>query len=265
MSIVALIVGSLACACIAQEIQVGLVPETLVKSRLESGVVPASKRQERIRSLFSDAGCSAEEQAIHKSSANVICTLPGETASAIVIGGHFDFAEEGQGIVDDWSGASLLPSLYQALKVLPRHHTYIFVAFAGEERGLLGSARYVKKLSREDKAHVRAFINLECLGLDSVKIWVSRSTPALVERLVEVAAATHMTLKRVDVDNVGDDDTHPFLWANIPVITIHSVTQNTYSILHSGSDRLKAIHFDDYYNTYKLAAFYLAYLDAKGE
>ena len=72
-----------------------------------------------------------------------------------------------------------------------------------------------------------------------------------------------ITLQGVDVDKVGDDDTHPFLKAHIPVISIHSITQETWRILHSTSDGLEAIHFDDYYATYKLIAFYLAYLDLK--
>ena len=236
-----------------------------MKNRLESGAVKARQRQAAIRNLFSDVGCTAEEQRVDKSSANVICTLPGQTSSTIVVGAHFDFADLGKGIVDDWSGASLLPSLYQALKSRPRQHTYVFVAFAGEEQGLVGSSRYVKKLTTEQKALIRAFVNLECLGLTPVKVWVHRSTPALVVRLSEVARAIGVTLQAINVERIGDDDTHSFLWAKIPVISIHSVTQETLGVLHSGSDRMAAIHFDDYYTAYKLIAFYLAYLDVKTE
>ena len=62
---------------------------------------------------------------------------------------------------------------------------------------------------------------------------------------------------------VGDDDTHPFLSAHIPVISIHSITQDIIRILHTPRDRIDAIHFDDYYAAYMLAAYYLAYLDVK--
>ncbi len=168
-------------------------------------------------------------------------------------------------IVDDWSGVSLLPSLYESLRSRHHQHTYVFVAFAGEERGLLGSTQYVKKLTPEKKAEMRAFVNLECLGLTPVKVWVHRSTPALVARLSEVARAVNVSLQGVDVDRVGDDDTHPFLSAHVPVISIHSVTQATFPVLHSVRDQLEAIHFDDYYAAYKLAAYYLAYLDVKTE
>jgi Zn-dependent M28 family amino/carboxypeptidase len=260
----AVVVAALLTApCFAEKLEVDLVVEALVKSRLESGTVGPRQRQAAIRDLFNDVGCSVEEQRIDKNSGNVICTLPGKTSSTIVVGGHFDFAERGQGVVDDWSGTSLLPSLYHALKSRPREHTYIFVAFAGEERGLVGSSRYVKSLTAEQKVLIQAFVNLECLGMTPVKVWTNRSTPALVARLNEIARAIEITVQGVNVDQVGDDDTHPFLSAHIPVISIHSVTQETLRILHSERDRVDAIHFDDYYRAYKLTAFYLAYLDVK--
>ena len=249
--------------CLAAKLEIDLVVEALVKSRLETGIVEPRQRQAAIRNLFNDVGCSVEEQRIDKNSGNVICTLPGQTSSTIVVGGHFDFVERGKGIVDDWSGASLLPSLYHALKSQPREHTYVFVAFAGEERGLLGSSRYVKNLTPAQRALIRAFVNLECLGLTPVKVWTSRSTPALVARLNETARALQTTVQGVNIDQVGDDDTHPFLSAHIPVISIHSVTQENLRILHSERDRVEAIHLDEYYLAYKLTAYYLAYLDAK--
>ena len=251
--------------CLAEKIEIDLVVATVLKNRLASGEVKARQRQAAIQDLFSEVGCFVEEQRIDKSSGNVICTLPGQTNSTIVVGGHFDFVDRRKGIVDNWSGVSLLPSLYQSLKSRPRQHTYVFVAFTGEERGLIGSSRYVKKLTAEQKALIRAFVNLECLGLTPVKVWVHRSTPALVMRLSQVARSINIPLQEVNVEQVGDDDTHPFLSAHIPVISIHSVTQETFRILHSERDRLEAIHFDDYYAAYKLTASYLAYLDVKTE
>ncbi len=236
-----------------------------MRTRLASGAVGSRQRQTKIKDLFQDVGCPVEEQRVDRNSGNVICTLTGQKGSTIVIGGHFDFVESGKGIVDDWSGASLLPSLYQALKSRSRQHTFVFVAFAAEERGLVGSSRYVRNMTPAQKALTRAFVNLECLGLTTVKVWTSRSTPSLVTRLSEVARTLDIPLKGVNVDQVGDDDTHPFLSAHIPVISIHSVTQETFSILHSSRDRMDAIHFDDYYAAYKLTAYYLAYLDVTTE
>ncbi|MGH9612231.1 MAG: M28 family metallopeptidase [Bryobacteraceae bacterium] len=259
----ALAIGHIACLAEGLKLELNLVSRSSVNERFRAGAASAADRQGEIDQLFKQVGCQTEKQQIDKRSANVICKLPGETDATIVIGGHFDYAEEGTGMVDDWSGASLLPSLYQTLKDRPRKHTYEFVAFAGEERGLLGSSHYVKKLSAEQRARIAAFINLECLGLTPPKVWVHRSTPILVDRLAEIARAVNIPLQGVNVDKVGDDDTHPFLLKKIPVISIHSVTQETWGILHSRRDNVNAIHSDDYYDAYQLVAFYLAYLDVE--
>jgi hypothetical protein len=247
---------------LTDEFRLPLVTPDVITQRLKAGQVRQRERQAAIATLFRELGCEVQLQQVDGSSSNVICELPGETAAAVVVGGHYDFVERGQGIVDDWSGAALLPSLYETLKTKRPKHTFRFVAFTEEERGLLGSSRFVKELSAEERAEIKAFINLECLGLTEPKVWVHRSAPILVQRLMQVAASVHIRLEGVNVDRVGDDDTHPFLNKKIPVVTIHSVTQETWSILHSYRDNMNAIHPSDYYDAYRLVAFYLAYLDA---
>jgi Zn-dependent M28 family amino/carboxypeptidase len=94
--------------------------------------------------------------------------------------------ERGKRIIDDWSGTGLLPLLYQTLKAEPRHYTFKFVAFANEEKGLLGSAKYVKAAGQQYFARIVAFINLGHFGLGSTNVWVHRSTPMLVTRLASL-------------------------------------------------------------------------------
>lgn len=133
--------------CAGDELTVKLESTEVLETRLEAGRVPTNQRQGTIERLFEDVGCAASEQPVNKKGANVVCALPGETAATIIVGAHYDYAEEGHGIVDDWSGAALLPSLYSALKVAPRKHAFRFVAFAAEEQGLVGSQRFVKEMS----------------------------------------------------------------------------------------------------------------------
>jgi peptidase M28-like protein len=246
-----------------EELSLKLEPKEVLQKRLEAGGVPLKDRQAVIRQMFEQAGCRVTEQPVNKKFANVICSLPGQIPSTIIVGGHYDFPEEGRGIVDDWSGTALLPSLYEALKNEPRKHSYQFVAFAAEEQGLIGSDYFVKKMTAEQRENTLAFVNLECLGLTPPKVWVSRSTPMLVGRLGEIANAIRVPLQGVNVDKVGDDDTHPFLNKKMPVISIHSVTSETFPILHSKRDNLEAVHMSDYFDAYRLVAFYLAYLDVK--
>lgn len=59
----------------------------------------------------------------------MICDSPREATATIVVGGHLDFIDAGQGIVDDWSGAAMLASLYETLKPQTSKHSFEFVAF----------------------------------------------------------------------------------------------------------------------------------------
>jgi Zn-dependent M28 family amino/carboxypeptidase len=252
------------CLCLRGEtLSVDLVEPAFINKRLEAGVQPAEKREAAVRQLFSEAGCEIAAQPVNKRSSNVICTLAGESASTIVVGAHFDFARVGQGIVDDWSGTSLLSSLYEALKGTPRKHTFRFVAFAAEEEGLVGSRRFVKELSKEQRSDIRAFVNLECLGTGSLKVWFTRSTPALVQLFAQVSTSVGVQPAAMNVDYVGDDDTRSFKDAKIPVISLHSISQETFPILHSKKDTIAAVSPQELYTAYRTLAFYLALLDAR--
>jgi Peptidase family M28 len=240
-----------------------VLPE-VIQQRLATVKTNNSARQGELESLFREVGCGdlMEQRVSGSKEPNVICALPATGEGVIVVGAHFDAVFEGTGAVDDWSGAALLPSLYESLKTRPRRHRFLFIGFAGEERGLLGSTSYVRRLSKDDRAHTAAMVNLECLGLSPPSVWAFRADKHLLQAYVRVTSALNVPLKAVNVERVGDDDSHPFLNARVPVITIHSVTQETLSVLHSVRDQLPAINPDHYYAAYRLVAAYLAYLDS---
>lgn len=72
-----------------------------------------------------------------------------------------------------------------------------------------------------------------------------------------------MPVTAVNVEQVGTTDSEQFAARKIPSITIHSLTQQTWDagILHSKKDKLSAVRLDDYCQTYRLLATYLALLD----
>jgi hypothetical protein len=252
----------LVCAAAAQP-----VSPPVIQQRLENLSRNVAERRAILERLFREAGCDGPDIYTQKvpgsKEPNIVCTLPAATAEAatIVIGGHFDLVDTGSGAVDDWSGAVLLPSLYESLKRTPHKHAFTFVAFAAEEEGLFGSTEYVKKLSKTQKGGIRAMINLECLGLAPPKVWASRADKHLFAGYASVAKTLGMEVEVVNVDGAGDDDSRPFLNAKIPVLTVHSTTPENISILHSARDQLSEIHPADYYATYRLMAAYLAFLD----
>ena len=247
-----------------QTVKPNFLSKELIEKRLRAYTVKNATREPAMRALFEDAGCkndSLSEQSVKGTkSPNLICTLKGTTDSTIVVGAHFDLVEKGQGVVDNWSGSSLLPSFYQGLNESSRKHTFVLVAFTGEEQGLLGSRSFVKQLGTQ-RSLVKAMVNLDTLGLGMTQIWLSHSDRNLAIWLAGLAKQMNIPLGAVDVEKVGTTDSETFREKKIPAITVHTLTQSTLHILHSPADTIEAIHMDDYYKSYKLLITYLLALD----
>jgi Zn-dependent M28 family amino/carboxypeptidase len=242
------------------------LPREIIEDRLVQYQGSDSFRATTLKHLFRDAGCSGdrfkEQKVPNSANPNIVCTLPGTGNQVIIVGAHFDHVSKGSGVVDNWSGASLLPSLYQSLNSTPRRHTFVFVSFTDEERGLVGSRFYAAQLAENEVAQITGMIDLDTLGLGPTEVWVTNSDPDLVKRLNRTASAMNLPVSEMNVDGVGNSDGDSFKRRAIPIITLHSVTNATLGILHSKKDALSAIRRDDYYNSYKLIAGYLAVLDS---
>ncbi len=251
----------------AQSISYNPLPQETVESRLQKYGGKDSTREATLKQMFAEAGCDDQhvsEQAVRRSKLpNVICVLPGNSEKVIIVGAHFDHVSDGSGVVDNWSGASLLPSLYQALKDHPRKHTFIFIGFTDEEKGEIGSEFYVHEMTKEQVAAADAMVNMDTLGLAPTEIWMSHSDKQLIKMLAQVAKATNLPVTGMDVDQVGTSDSEQFAKRNIPRITVHSLTQETWNagILHTNKDQISKIKIVDYYQSYCLVAAYSAYLD----
>jgi hypothetical protein len=239
-----------------------LLDKEVILTRLQEAPRKDTEREMELGKMFRAVGCQPTEQPVkHLRQPNIICVLPGTSDSVILVGAHFDHADEGDGIIDDWSGVSLLPSLYQSLSSASRSHTLVFVGFAGEEQGMVGSDFYAKQLTPEQRKNIVAMVNLERLGVTPTKVWVSHSEPLLMNILWGVAQSLQLPLGGVNVDKVGTTDSESFAHYKIPRITIHSITQETWPLLHSKGDNIKAIQSNQYYDSYRLIAAYLAVLD----
>jgi hypothetical protein len=240
------------------------VNKEVILTRLRDAPRKDVDREVELGKMFREAGCQPTEQPVKSlRQPNIICILPGTSDSVILVGAHFDHADEGDGIIDDWSGVSLLPSFYESLAGTSRSHTLVFVGFAGEERGMVGSESYVKQLTPEQRKQIVAMVNLECLGVTSTKVWATHSEPFLMNILLAVAHSLQLPLSGVNVERVGTTDSESFAHYKIPRITIHSITQETWPLLHTSRDNIKAIHTDFYYDSYRLIAAYLAVLDSE--
>lgn len=248
-------------------VQFKVLPAEIVVNRLRTSSPDNAVRESNLRAMFVQAGCDSahlvEQPVKHAKQPNVTCTLPGSTGTIILVGAHFDHVNRGEGVVDNWSGTALLPSLYESLNGIPRKHTFVFVGFAAEEEGLVGSAFYASQLSGEELAKIRAMVNMDSLGLGPTKLWIDHSDKDLAHSLFSVANAMQLPIGVVNADYVGDDDSSPFRKRHIPTVMLHSITQETLPVLHTEKDNLAAVRVDDYYDSYRLIAEYLAYIDTR--
>jgi Iap family predicted aminopeptidase len=250
----------------AQTTHDGVVTPQQIEQRLRSAPESNEDRQQAIAQMFREVGCAPEQLELrplrHSKFSNVVCTVPGSTGPVIIAGAHFDHTKEGDGIIDNWSGASMIADVMQRLLSEPRRHTFVFVAFAGEEDGLLGSRDFVSRAGKEEAANIRAMVNIDSLGLGPMAVWRTHANASLFDMAVQAAGNLKMKLDVVNVDGEGDGDSSSFRVKKIPVIDFHSVRPGTFHILHSKDDTFAAVRMADYLDSFKLLANYLEYIDS---
>src|SRR4051812_14854818 len=262
-----LLLGILDSASAAQNIHFHSLDQATVEQRLKTASKENDLREAGIEQLFTEAGClaaqlSREPVKGEKKHFNVVCTMPGDSDRSILVTAHYDKVSSGNGVVDNWTGAALLSDLFQSLNGLPHKHRIVFISFCCEEGGLIGSRAYVGRLTKEEAANISAVVNIDSLGLSPTKLWANKADTHLSQVLLATAQTMNLPLSVMNVDNVGSTDSESFEKLKVPRMTLHSVTQNTFHILHSPGDRIEAVHVNDYYDSYKLIAAFVSLLDS---
>jgi Zn-dependent M28 family amino/carboxypeptidase len=229
-----------------------------------------SKNDERaleLRRLFMEAGCESknysEDRILSSKLPNLICVLAGSSKQTVVVSAHFDNRGPGEGAIDNWSGASLLPSLFESLSGSPHRLTFEFIAFTDEEKGLIGSRDFAGHLSKEDRAEILLNVNIDCVGLAGpIRAWSGRSDDFLLTAAAVVADQIKVGIGADALGKRYDSDAAVFIAWKIPAIDVHSLTRDTLPLLHSKRDVRAALDAKSYYDHYRFLAAYLAYLDA---
>jgi len=121
---------------------------------------------------------------------NVVAVLPGTTnkEQRIIVSGHYDTIVMGRptggapatpgeappmrdpdldapGVTDDGSGTACVMELARVLSHYEFEKTLVFIAFAGEEEGLLGASLYAEK-ARAANQKIEAVLNNDIIGSD---------------------------------------------------------------------------------------------------
>lgn len=207
---------------------------------------------------------------------NVIAVLPGKTHPdrRVVVTAHYDTLQlatrtgssvvEGQavmnqdmnapapGVTDDGSGVACVMELARILSQYEFDKTLVFVAFSGEEEGLLGSTLYAAKVKAQGQT-IEALLNNDIIGSavsdsgrsDTRRVNVysadpSDSGPRTVARYVRDMAERYVPSMTASLvfreDRVGrGGDQIPFVHEGYSAVRLTTPTEN-YAHEHTATD-----------------------------
>ena len=185
-----------------------------------------------------------------KTAHNVAAYLPGETGEYVVIGAHYDHLGLGEqysmapdkagtvhpGADDNASGTAGVIELARWFSRQPKQKRGIlFLSFAGEEMGLLGSEWYVDHPERP-LANAVAMINLDMIGrLRDGKLYIGGvgSGEGLRAMLDGITPKYHLNMDYSDTSGYGSSDHTSFTTKQVPVLFFFSGLHSDY---HKPSD-----------------------------
>ena len=184
----------------------------------------------------------------------------------VVLGAHYDHLGYGgansaapgentvhHGADDNASGTALLVEVARMLKQEgPFPRTILFVAFSGEERGLLGSAHYTANAA-VPLADTAAMVNLDMVGrLDGNKIVVhGTGTGTGLDALVDRFVAARGFEAAKEPGGFGPSDHSSFYARKIPVLHLFTGSHTDY---HRPTDTADKINYDGMVRITRLVA-----------
>lgn len=200
---------------------------------------------------------SVDVQRETKTVHNVAAYLPGQTSEYVVIGAHYDHlglgdehslapSQIGQihpGADDNASGTAGVIELARWFSKKPKHKRGIlFLSFAGEELGLLGSEWYVNHpiLPLENAV---AMINMDMIGrIRDGKIYLSGTgTGSTFEKLLEdVKAPASLRVDLSEKTGYGSSDHTSFTTKQVPVLFFFSGLHGDYHKPSDTADKIDA-------------------------
>ena len=189
---------------------------------------------------------------------NVLAYLPGKTDEYVIIGAHYDHLGRGNfdslapsqigqihpGADDNGSGTAGVLELARLLAPQKGQlrRGILFMSFAGEELGLLGSAEWVKSPTRSlDKAV--AMLNMDMIGrIKDQKVYIGGvGTGSTLKDDVEKAAANSGFKIEYSPGGYSSSDHTSFVARKIPVLFFFSGLHSDY---HKPSDTWDKINPD---------------------
>ena len=183
---------------------------------------------------------------------NVVAKMIGKTRpdDVYIVGAHYDSTSENTrkaapGAEDNASGAAALLAMARTFSEFPPDATVLFVAFSGEEQGLIGSRDFVSKLAAAESASIKRVIVMDMIAysqdddLDCL-LETHENNAAFVQELAN-AAAKFTKLRIVSSYDYWGSDHVPFINKNIPAVLTIENDYEKYPAYHRTTDTIENI------------------------
>lgn len=214
---------------------------------------------------------------------NVIGIIPGSIPEwadqAVVLCAHYDHLGLGWPVVrqgnegkihygadDNASGVAILLELAHTMgKSFKPERSIVFIAFTGEESGLLGSSYYVKNLEKNRLKNITAVVNLDTVGrlTDKEKLMVIGGSSAREWRFIfmGIGYTTGIESELITQDLDASDQVN-FIKAGIPGIQLFSGPHTDY---HRPTDTVDKIDAGGLVKVATVAREAIVYLSERKE
>ena len=144
------------------------------------------------------------------------------------------------GADDNASGVAVLLNLESKLRNVNTNNNYLFIAFSGEEMGLLGSNYFVKNPTIDTKA-VSYMINMDMVGrlMDSALAVYGPGTSPIFKQTLKSHNDKFKLIQKAS--GVGPSDHTSFYLADMPVLHFFTGQHEDY---HKPSDDSETLNYD---------------------
>ena len=185
---------------------------------------------------------------------NVVGFLDNKAENTVIIGAHFDHLGYGgdgslyrdsikaihNGADDNASGVAVMLNLISKLKEKNTNNNYLFMAFSGEEMGLLGSNYFVKNPTIDTES-VSYMINMDMVGRlkdSALAVYGTGTSPIFKQTLKSHNNNFRLIQKE---SGVGPSDHTSFYLADIPVLHFFTGQHGNY---HKPSDDVETLNYE---------------------
>lgn len=214
-----------------------------------------------VKDLFLQLGASESDVSIarFKQADNVVVTVKGSGEGYIVVGAHYDKVKPGCGAIDNWTGVVILAHLWRSLRETKPLKTVVFVAFGKEESGLEGSRAMADGIPKEERRGYCSMVNLDSFGFAGPQVLENVSTPRLTSFVASVAKENRVPFASATV--AANADSSSFKAKGIPAVTLHGLSNNWQTVLHTDKDQTNQVDVGSVYLGYRLSLLVIGRLD----